>query len=109
MGEGGLRVRRRGLITFFFPEDGEKGELIRGGARGGGGVLKDDFRVIQESEKVVAVAYDCGPLLAGGGHTWRLVLYASSMYETSLFSPLLLSCDVLALSAFSRHNLPKHS
>ena len=37
MGEGGLRVRRRGLITFFFPEDGEKGELIRGGARGGGG------------------------------------------------------------------------
>ena len=37
MGEGGLRVRRRGLITFFFPEDGEKGELIRGGARGGVG------------------------------------------------------------------------
>ena len=107
MGEGGLRVRRRGLITFFFLKTVKKGSLLEG--EGGGGVLKDDFRVIQESEKVVAVAYDCGPLLAGGGHTWRLVLYASSMYETSLFSPLLLSCDVLALSAFSRHNLPKHS
>ena len=62
------------------------------------------------SVKILVFWIDCGPLLAGGGHTWRLVLYASSMYETSLSPPSpLLSCDVLAPSALSCHNLPKHS
>lgn len=45
MGKGGLRVRRRGLMTFFFLKTVKKGSLLEGG-----GVLKDDFRVIQESD-----------------------------------------------------------
>ena len=48
-GGKGLRLKRRGLITFFYPEDSEKGG--KGGLLvGGGGVLKDDFRVIPESD-----------------------------------------------------------
>ena len=35
MGEGGLRVRRRGLITFFFLKTVKKGSLLEG--EGGGG------------------------------------------------------------------------
>ena len=46
-GEGVLRVRRRGLITFFSLKTVKKGDLLEGG---GGRVLKEDFRVIQESD-----------------------------------------------------------
>ena len=45
---GGLRLRRKGLITFFSLKTVKKGGLLEGGR--GGGVLKDDFRVIPESD-----------------------------------------------------------